>query len=370
MTPGQTNGGKKGGTRRRPWIFVVGAPRSGTSLLRRLLSSHGRLYISPELRILELIKIAGVLAAPGNRARQVPMGMAYGRLLARHQLQHTNSVRYGDKYPPYCTDIPELSKLFPDAQFVHIIRDGRDVVSSLARTRAANRGWRRGPDIPAIDELVNDWVSFVHAARQGGAALEAGRYHELRYEHLLADPIPTLRATLRFLGEDIDAETIAGIGEIRTGRSWRQTLSPAEWLSFHRTPLAVALLHQLGYPPTPLPEDRVDTTPPAEGVAERIASGGDDPHDWAELGRAAAAAGQSREAVAALTRAVRGPVCVEQAALDLLADPSVPESVFAALNMIDAPSAAPALVDWAVGRGLDRAAAAALFSSSPDEEVA
>ena len=39
------------------------------------------------------------------------MGMAYGRLLARLQLQHTESVRYGDKYPPYCTDMPELATL-------------------------------------------------------------------------------------------------------------------------------------------------------------------------------------------------------------------------------------------------------------------
>lgn len=298
------------------------------------------------------------------------MGMAYGRLLMRHQLQHTGSVRYGDKYPPYCIDMPELATLFPDAQFVHIIRDGRDVVSSLARTRAANRGWRRGPDIPAIDGLVNDWLTFVRSARQAGAALEPGRYHELRYEHLLADPIPTLRTTLRFLGEDIDTETIDGMGEIRAGRSWRQTLSPAEWLSFHRCPPAEAMLHQLGYAPTPLPADRARTAPPAEGLAGRISSGGDDPHDWAQLGREAAAAGNSRQAIAAWTRAVRGPVCVQQAALDLMADPSVPESVFAVLNVLDAPDASEALMAWAAGRGLDREASAALFSSSPDGEVA
>lgn len=298
------------------------------------------------------------------------MGMAYGRLLVRHQLQHVDSTRYGDKYPPYCLDMQELSTLFPDAQFVHIIRDGRDVVSSLARTRAANRGWRRGPDIPPIDGLINDWVTFVRSARQSGAALETGRYHELRYEHLLADPIPTLRTTLRFLGEDIDADTIAGMGEIRAGRSWRETLSPAEWLSFHRCPPAEGLLQQLGYAPTPLPADRAHITPPTQGVAGRIAAGGDDPQDWAQSGRDAAAAGKTREAIAAWTRAVRGPVCVRQAALDLMADPSVPESVFAVLNMLDEPDCSEALMEWAAGRGLDREASAALFSSSPDGEVA
>ncbi len=345
-----------------PWIFVVGAPRSGTSLLRRLLSCHTRIYISPELRVLELIKIAGTLAAPTDTTRQVAMGCAFGRLLARHQLRHTGSARYGDKYPPYCADIPELAALFPGAQFVHILRDGRDVVSSLARTRAANRGWRRGPDIPATDGLISDWVAFVRSARIAGAALAPGRYHELRYERLLADPVATLTGTLGFLGESIDPETIAGIGEVRPGRSWRVTLSPAEQQAFRRSPVAEGLLARLGYPPTP------PLAPAAgEGAAGRIAAGGDAPEDWSAVGRAALSDGRRREGIAALTRAIRGPTCDVDAAEALLGVPDAPESVFAALNLLDDPGAGDALASWAIGRGLDPAAAAALLGVAAEE---
>jgi hypothetical protein len=350
---------------RNPWIFVVGAPRSGTSLLRRLLSSHARLYISPELRILELVKIAGTLAAAPESGHQVALGRAFGRLLARRQLIHTGSARYGDKYPPYCADMPELAALYPGAQFIHIIRDGRDVASSLARTRAANRGWRRGPEIPPFESLVGDWVSFVLSARHAGATLPAERYHELRYESLLADPIATLAETLRFLGEEVDASTVAGIGEIHPGRSWRETLSPAELLAFHRSPVAESLLERLGYAPTPLPAAGADS-----GPAGRIAAGGDDPADWSAVGQAALAAGHRREGVAALTRAIRGEGCDRAAAEALLALSDVPESVFAALNLLDDPAASPSLAAWAAGRGLDAEAAAALFGVDAAEVAA
>ena len=351
------------------WIFVVGAPRSGTSLLRRLISSHRRLYISPELRILELIKIAGTLAAPTNQAHQVALGCSFGRLLARRQLIATGSARYGDKYPPYCADVPELAALFPEAQFIHIIRDGRDVVSSLARTRAANRGWRRGPDIPEVGSLVSDWASFVLSARRAGRALAPGRYHELRYEHLLADPVPTLRTTLSFLGEQIDDEMIAGMMQIRAGRSWRQTLSPAECVAFQRCSPAESLLARLGYAPTPMPADRPEALQQT-GAAGRIAAGGDDASDWAVIGQAAQSTGESREAVAALTRAIRGPVAVRDAAEALLSMPSVPESVFAAMNLLDEPGAGEVLAQWAHGRGLDPEAAAALFGVLAAEAAA
>ena len=61
---------------------------------------------------------------------------------------------------------------------------------------------------------------------------------------------------------------------------------------------------------------------------------------------------------------------MQPAALELLADPSLPESVFAAMNLISDPSVSSAMIDWAAGRGLDHEAAAALFSPSADEEIA
>lgn len=350
------------------WIFVIGAPRSGTSLLRRLLSSHPDLFISPELRILELHLIAGALAEHGTftnttslSGRGIQHGRRFVERLAHHQRRHHGSRRYGDKYPPYSLQLPRLEALFPGAQYIHIIRDGRDVVRSLARTRAANRGWRRGPTIPGTDSLVRDWAAFVSTARQAGLPLGADRYHELRYEHLLADPAPVLRRAFGFLGLPSPPSLQDATAEIRTGRSWRETLSPAELMAFHRHPSAEALLSILGYAPTPLPEDRPQ---PSDPLLARIAQGEDSPSLWSA---AAAAAPDGREARRHAVRAIRGPAPDRAACLRLLGEPEAPESVFAALNALSSPpdrQLQAALSRWAEGRGLDPAASAALFGPS------
>lgn len=350
------------------WIFVVGAPRSGTSLLRRLLSSHPDLYISPELRILELHLIAGALSEHGKlteRASLSPRAIERGRRfveqLARHQREAHASGRIGDKYPPYSLQLPRLEQLFPGAQYIHIIRDGRDVVSSLARTRAANRGWRRGATVPDTASLVNDWASFVLSARQAGLPLGPSRYQELRYEHLLADPAPVLRRLFSYLGLPPHPDLVSATTEIRPGRSWRETLVPAELLAFHSHPQAEALLSILGYPPTPRPADR---PVPADPLAARIARGEDSPALWAA---ASASTTDARDARRHAVRAVRGPQPDRSACLRLLATPSAPESVFAALNALEMPPDAAtrqALRAWAIERGLDPRASAALFGEA------
>jgi len=361
-----------------PWIFVVGAPRSGTSLLRRLLSCHPSLHISPELRVLELLLIAGVLSAGGDPAKTTSIptaalgfGRRYVDALGRHQLAALGRRRIGDKYPPYSLSVDRLGQLFPGAQFVHIIRDGRDVVSSLARTRAANRGWRRSATIPPAEALVRDWVTFVQRAREAGQPLGAARYHELRYEHLLADPAPVMRRLLAFLGESPHPAVLDGAGEIRPGRSWRETLSPAAWQAFHDNPLAEPLLATLGYAPTPTPADRAVPEAP---IAARIAAGGDSPALWAAAGEQALSAGDQTAARRHLVRAIRGPHPDRGACVRLLGMPEAPESVFAAMNALSFssdPQVCAALAAWSEARGLDAAASAALFLPRPAlEEVA
>ncbi len=75
--------------------------------------------------------------------------------------------------------IPLLARLFPDAQFVHILRDGRDVALSLA-----GQLWGQKSAFTA----ARYWRRCVEAGLEDGRALGAGRYHELTYEELLATP--------------------------------------------------------------------------------------------------------------------------------------------------------------------------------------
>ena len=87
--------------------------------------------------------------------------------------------RWGDKRPAYLHNVDLLLRLFPDAQFVNIVRDGRDCVASLKEM-----SWHR-KDIYAT---VASWARAVDDARRAARRLGPSQWHELRYEDLVADP--------------------------------------------------------------------------------------------------------------------------------------------------------------------------------------
>lgn len=100
-------------------------------------------------------------------------------------------VRWGDKTPRYIEHIPLLGRLYPEARFVHLVRDGRDVALSYA-------------DVPfgpkSVTKAAQLWASRVSAGMGEGRSLSAGRYIELRYEELVDDPERQASALCDFLG--------------------------------------------------------------------------------------------------------------------------------------------------------------------------
>ncbi len=103
--------------------------------------------------------------------------------------------RYGDKTPIFVTHIPLLAALFPEAVFVHLVRDGRAVVLSRAQT-----AW--GTDRPELEALV--WRAQVEQGRADGLALGPARYREIHYEDLLDDPERIARELCTFAGLEFD----------------------------------------------------------------------------------------------------------------------------------------------------------------------
>ncbi|MEL6349681.1 MAG: sulfotransferase, partial [Myxococcota bacterium] len=246
------------------------------------------------------------------------------------------------------------------------------------RTHTANRGWRRAPDVAPIPQLAQTWSTFVRAARKSGQALGQARYLEVRYENLLSDPIPVLGKALRFFGEALDEGVLRGAAEVRPGKTWRETLVPAELVAFCTVHPAEMLLHHLGYPPTPTPAHRsleiqVGARPaPSAPLQARIDRGESSPQLWFEAGEAALQARDQKRAVSHFVRAIRGQAIDRRAVLRLLEMPDAPESVFAAMNAerMMAPDMRAALTRWASGRGLDEAASRALFAPKSETEAA
>jgi hypothetical protein len=204
-----------------PMPVVVGVPRSGTTLLRLMLDSHPQLSIPPETWFLGRLEQlngqtdAGVdvlietitgcdtwpdfgLSAEALRAALSP-GDPTGAARAFYRLyaERHGKPRWGDKTPTHEIDVFE--RLLPEARFVHLIRDGRDVVASLRHMWFAP-----SRDIGVLAAFWRDGV-----VRTRVAASKVERYVELRYEHLVADPEPHLRQVCAFVDLPFDVSMLA-----------------------------------------------------------------------------------------------------------------------------------------------------------------
>lgn len=122
------------------------------------------------------------------------LGSALGTVF-RAYARRFGKPRWGDKRPGYYPHIPELLRLFPEAQIVHLIRDGRDCVASLKAMP-----WFQ-QDIYAA---ISIWMEAIDCGRRAARRLPAGTYFELQYEQLAADPAEQLAALCEFLGEEYD----------------------------------------------------------------------------------------------------------------------------------------------------------------------
>lgn len=282
-----------------PYVFVVGCPRSGTTLLQRMLDNHPDLAVANDSHFVPLavrdLDIGTDPPLTGGLVEWVRTYRRFHRLgLTDEQVDHAadSATTYagfvsalydayahergkrwgGEKTPDYVKRMPRLHGLFPDARFVHIIRDGRDV--ALSTVEWANEG--KGPGKLALwaEEPVAVcalwWSSMVALGRRDGAGLGADLYREVSYERLVAQPEPELAGIADFLGLP-DSPAMAGFHEGRTRpapgrsakgawlpattglRSWRETMPTRDVHLFEA--LAGDLLIELGYdlsgePPT------------------------------------------------------------------------------------------------------------------------
>jgi hypothetical protein len=200
-------------------FFIVGSARSGTTLLRMVLNAHPDVAVPPESRfVVELyhsdqVRVDEFLAqldahshwtmwdTPIDEVRAqlagletVPYSEAIEAAFAAFA-QHRNKKRYGDKTPRYVENIPLLARLWPEAKFVHLVRDGREVALSYA-------------DVPfgptTVAKAAALWKERVGIGMKEGRPLGPHRYAELRYERLLEHPQEEVEGLCRFLELDFD----------------------------------------------------------------------------------------------------------------------------------------------------------------------
>ncbi len=181
-------------------IFIVGAMRSGSTLLRLCLDSHERIAIGPESGFMgaaaAMKAIPGWDAGPAWYGRfglseaemNAQVAAFFSRIFERYAAQH-GKARWGDKTPFHTWHVRQMADIFPQAQFVGIVRHPGATLVSM-------RGWRY-----SAADSISKWVRANSEIVRQAADLGPERFAVCRYEDLVLQPETTLRALLRFLGE-------------------------------------------------------------------------------------------------------------------------------------------------------------------------
>ena len=209
-------------------VFIVGAPRSGTTLLRAMLNRHPRIGLSDETYYFYYVYLRrrtfGDLANAGNRRSLVE---SYGATQRMHRLkvdlprlnerlmaegtsypaffatilqfyaEAQGKVRAGEKTPHHAWYVDDLLSWYPNGRVIHLVRDPRDVCASLF-----NVPWGRKTATANTDL----WVNLTRSAERGQGN---PRFRRVRYEDVVAEPEQAMREICEFIGEQFDPATLS-----------------------------------------------------------------------------------------------------------------------------------------------------------------
>jgi tetratricopeptide (TPR) repeat protein len=234
-------------------VFVIGVPRSGTTLLDTLLS---RL---PDTRVLEEQPILQRAAASATDSGLDGARAAYWSAVERH-LNVAEGVRVIDKHPFHMVRMPDLDTMFPRAPILFIERHPYDVVLSCFTTDFRLKHAMRS--FTDLAEAARSYVALMDLWVEARERLDLN-VHVVRYERLVAEPGAELGTALHFLGADVPVETLLGQtlpderGTIRTA-SYAQVREPintgavARWRRFEEQmapviPIIRPWAERLGY---------------------------------------------------------------------------------------------------------------------------
>lgn len=213
----------------KPPFFLLGAQRSGTTMLRLMLNNHSHLSVPHETAFITVyyhkLKEYGDLSERKNAARLLD-DVAQHKLVKRGKLIDDKEAildkpikdyrdfvsavfetyagrfdksRWGDKTPFYSNDVDILRRVFPDCKVIHLVRDGRDVVLSQKSIEWMSNN---------LPTLIRDWSWKTTLLHKVGSVMGKD-YLEIRYEDLVRSPQDNLAQICRFLDEPFEPEMLS-----------------------------------------------------------------------------------------------------------------------------------------------------------------
>ncbi len=212
-------------------FFIVGSPRSGTTLLERILNRHSRIFIPPETEFFFLLENFSGISSENKSEKELKKLVDYylNQYAARFLELPSNSVdilltketrsyldvfynlmnylsesakkpRWGEKTPHHIRCAKKIHDCMPKAKFINLIRDGRAVIKSRFRHPLWNDN---------LYSAAKTWKCDVRLSGELQKLLNDDQYHLVSYEQLVQDPKRTIEKILNFLNEDIEEGLLA-----------------------------------------------------------------------------------------------------------------------------------------------------------------
>jgi hypothetical protein len=203
-------------------FFIVGCPRSGTTMVQQALNRHSRIVIPPEtkfffsflghsrqcqLRHLERLNadLKIRIPEPARPVRSIADGRALFEQIAHlyvRRLRRRGVACFGEKTPEHTGHLPRIQRFFPEAKILFLYRDGRDVAASLSQM----------PWMPA-DVYVNFmvWLYYTRILQRAGAK-PSPNFCFARYEDIVADPEKEFSRICQFLELSYEPAVAQGFG--------------------------------------------------------------------------------------------------------------------------------------------------------------
>lgn len=265
-------------------IFIVGCHRSGTSIFYQKLALHPDLACITTttkkisnpvflMRALMLLRTREQNTTPtgGNvwgrfcraeddameAADATPAAAAYFRKVVRNHLELFHKPRFLSKSPANSVRISYLHAIFPDAYFVHLVRDGRAVARSILQGRqkkglhtlqgARFRGWQEIMGLPPLESCAAQWKRTVECIEESAARLPARQYLRVRYEDFMSRPREVTLSLATWCGLPAGEPWLSQVCEgLRSqNRKWKEAFKAEEIEMLNR--LLADRLRTFGY---------------------------------------------------------------------------------------------------------------------------
>lgn len=223
-------------------FFIIGNPRSGTTILRLMMNAHPRILVPPECGFcvwlydkysewtFEPDELLSAFLDDLFRVKKfetwgIKHDDAFDYISAIKPNSYTELVDcvygiygnvhgidfelWGDKNNFYLDHIFTINKIFPESKFIHIIRDGRDVACSYVELNRKRLSGTYAPKLPAdINVIAEEWVGNNVRIIDSLSCLSPGRSATVKYEELITNPITILQNMCTFLGIEYEEKML------------------------------------------------------------------------------------------------------------------------------------------------------------------